>query len=72
MQLIICLPKGFSLEEWLNTNSIAAGEALVDVTVNKLLEDLGVADYMNDQSCSRTDDVYEHSGWTSGIVLING
>ena len=67
---IFCLT-GFSLKNWTQFNGIDI-DSVTDYAVDLLLEELGIAKFLSDPMCSRTDAPYSpnNRGWnTSKKVL---
>ena len=65
----------FKLSSWLTSRSLSSDlSQLPELMASKLLEDLRIAEYLQEPSCNPVLDpvfsVADSSGWNSGIVLI--
>lgn len=59
----------FSLDNWYNTMQLALNSQLSKLNAAKLLEELGVAQFLNREPCERSSTVYSPSvdGWKKGL-----
>lgn len=59
----------FSLDNWYNTMQLAVNSQLSKLNAAKLLEELGVAQFLNRDPCERSSTVYSPSvdGWKKGL-----
>lgn len=53
----------FSLTHWLNEQDIKLGQSLPQYGVDLLLEELGVAGYLQDTACQRSSYLPDNHGW---------
>lgn len=63
----------FSLTNWYNSVGAAIGSQLSKLNAAKLLEQLGIAKYMQDVPCQRFGPVYSPSdnGWKKGEAIFH-
>lgn len=63
----------FSLDNWYNTMQLALNSQLSKLDAAKLLEELGVAQFLNREPCERSSTVYSPSvdGWKKGLYHLH-
>lgn len=61
-------PIDFSLKKWYNSIGASFGSQLSTLNSAKLLDELGIAKYMQENPCQRSGSVYSPSinGWKKG------
>jgi len=56
-----------SLSEWMKDKGLQLGQSLSTALANRLLDELGLSPFMNDEQCDRYSGIYAGSvdGWNS-------
>lgn len=62
-----------SLMNWMQEKGLQIGESLTTALGNELLENLGLATFMNDEQCNRYSGVYAEAvnGWNYKGIVVN-
>lgn len=62
-----CTIADVSLSEWMKDKGLQLGQSLSTALANRLLDELGLSPFMNDESCDRYTGVYAGTidGWNS-------
>ena len=68
----MCPISEFSYQGWLTSNNLADSEYLTEVLIARLIDDLGIGRYFEDDVCHLTAYPYSNNedGWTNCKSLI--
>lgn len=65
--MLLCVIIDISLSEWMKDKGLQLGQSLSTALANRLLDELGLSPFMNDEPCDRYSGIYAGSvdGWNS-------